>query len=134
MREVLLNRVVLSFMLSLFVVFSTMLSAKGQQIDADVAKALMGTWVWSETVSGVTVDYQLILGGDGSFAHTSAMQNYQVTATGTWVYEGGWLEFKTLWSSSLDPTGQPIVVGPIQVLELGHDFMRTPAGIARRAS
>jgi hypothetical protein len=104
-----------------------------QQVDADVAKALVGKWVWSESSGGVTVDNQIILGGDGTFAFTSAMQTYQVTSTGTWVYEGGWLQFKTQWSSSLDPTGHPIVVGPIQILEVGPDFVRTPAGIAHRA-
>jgi hypothetical protein len=109
-------------------------SANAQQLNSDIAKALVGTWAWSETTSDVAINYEMILGGDGTFAFTSAMQSYQVTSTGTWVYEGGWVQFKTLWSSSLDPTGQPIVVGPIQILEVGPDFVRTPAGVAHRVS
>jgi hypothetical protein len=127
------RRVVLSFILLWFAMVSAAPSAGAQQIDADVAKSLVGTWVWSETSSDVTIDNQMILGGDGTFAFSSAMQTYQVTSTGTWVYEGGWLQFKTLSSSSLDPTGHPIAVGPIQILEVGPDFVRTPAGIAHRA-
>jgi hypothetical protein len=132
-REVLVRRVVLSLVLLCVAVFSAAPPGKAQQIDADIAKALVGKWEWAETSSGVTVNYQLILGGDGTFGFTSAMQSYQVTSTGTWVYEGGWLQFKTLWSSSLDSTGQPVAVGPIQILEVGPDYVRTPAGIARRS-
>lgn len=128
-----MRRTVLWLALLWFAALVQMPTAGAQQPDADVAKALVGTWVWSESTNGVTIEYQLILGGDGNFALTSAMQTYQVTSTGAWTYEGGWLQFKTQWSSSLDPTGQPIVVGPIQILEVGADYVKTPAGIARRA-
>lgn len=129
-----MRRIVLSLALLWFAVFVATPLAHAQQPDADVAKSLVGTWAWSESSGGVTVSYQIILGGDGNFAFSSAMETYQVTSTGNWVYDGGWLQFKTLWSSSLDPTGQPIVVGPIQILEVGPDFVRTPAGIAKRVS
>jgi len=128
-----MRRYVLWLALIWFAVLAPAQSVQGQQPDADIAKALVGTWIWSETSGGVTIDYQLILGGDGNFAFTSQMQTYQVTSTGAWTYEGGWLQFKTQWSSSLDPTGQPIVVGPIQILEVGPDYVKTPAGIAHRA-
>jgi len=131
--EVLVRRVVLSFIVFWHALFIVAPLVRGQQIDADIAKALVGTWEWSETSSGVTVNYQLILGGDGTFALTSAMQSYKVSSTGTWIYDGRWLQFKTLWSSALDPTGQPIAVAPIGILEVGPDFVRTPAGTARRA-
>jgi len=128
------RRIVALLVVCWFAVFSVASALNAEGVDADVAKALVGKWVWSESSGGVTVNNQVILGGDGNFAFTSAMQTYHVTSTGTWTYEGGWLQFKTLWSSSLDPTGHPIVVGPIQILEVGPDFVRTPAGIAYRAS
>jgi hypothetical protein len=130
---VLVRRVLLSFVLLWFAMVSAAPFAGAQQIDADIAKSLVGKWVWSETSSDVTVKNELFLGGDGTFAFTSALQNYQVSSTGTWVYEGGWLQFKTLSSSALDPTGHPTAVAPIQILEVGPDFVRTPAGIAHRA-
>ena len=129
-----MRRIVVLLAFVWFAAFALAPSVNSQGVDADVAKALVGKWVWSETSGGVTVKNQIILGGDGNFALTSAMQTYQVTSTGTWVYEGGWLQFKTLWSSSLDATGHPVVVGPIQILEVGPDFVRTPAGVAHRVS
>src|SRR5262245_51468248 len=107
------RRIVVVFVFLWFGLVAALAPSQAQQVDADVAKSLVGKWVWSETSNGVTVNNQIILGGDGTFAFTSAMQNYQVSSTGTWVYEGGWLQFKTLWSSSLDATGHPIVVAPI---------------------
>jgi hypothetical protein len=130
---VFVRRIILLFIVLWHALFFIAPSVRSQQIDADIAKALVGTWEWSESSSGVTVNYQLILGGDGTFALTSAMQTYKVTSTGTWIYEGRWLQFKTLWSSALDPTGQPVAVAPIRILEVGPDFVRTPASMARRA-
>jgi hypothetical protein len=130
--EILVQRIIAGLLLALFI-FAGIRPSPAEQLDADVAKSLVGTWEWTEGSAEAPVKDQLILGGDGNFAFTSAMHNYRVTSTGSWTYEGGWLQFKTQWSSSLDAAGQPVAVGPIQVLEVGHDAMRTPAGIARRS-
>jgi hypothetical protein len=106
--------------------------ASAQLNDAQVAQVLVGVWVWTDSMNGVPVQHQLTLTGSGSFVYTSAMQTYQVTSSGTWIYQGGWIGFQTTSSTSLDPAGRPVGVGPVQVLDIGPDFVRTPAGIARR--
>lgn len=102
------------------------------QNDARTAQALAGRWEWQDTMNGAAVSHQLTLAGGGDFTYTSAMQTYQVTSWGQWAYQGGWLMFQTTGSSSLDPAGRPIGLGPIQILEVGPDYVRTPAGIADR--
>jgi hypothetical protein len=83
-------------------------------------------------MNGAAVHHQLTLAGGGDYTYTSAMQSYQVTSWGRWGYQGGWLMFQTTGSSSLDPAGRPIGLGPIQVLEVGPDYVKTPAGFAQR--
>ena len=109
------------------------LPASAQLSEAQVAQALVGVWVWSDTMNGAPVQHQLTLTGSGSFVYTSAMQTYQVTSAGNWMYQGGWIGFQTTSSTSLDPAGRPVGLGPVQVLDIGPDFVRTPAGVARRA-
>jgi hypothetical protein len=102
------------------------------QNDAQTAQSLVGRWEWQDTMNGAAVYHQLTLAGGGDFTYTSAMQSYQVTSWGRWAFRGGWLMFQTTGSSSLDPAGRPIGLGPIQVLEVGADYVKTPAGYAQR--
>jgi hypothetical protein len=120
---------VLAFVVS--VVQPAVLPAVAQN-DAQTAQALVGRWEWQDTMNGAAVHHQLTLAGGGDFTYTSAMQSYQVTSWGRWGYQGGWLMFQTTGSSSLDPAGRPIGLGPIQVLEVGPDYVKTPAGFAQR--
>jgi hypothetical protein len=113
------------------VVQPTVLPAVAQN-DAQTAQALVGRWEWQDTMNGAAVHHQLTLAGGGDFTYTSAMQSYQVTSWGRWGYQGGWLMFQTTGSSSLDPAGRPIGLGPIQILEVGPDYVKTPAGYAQR--
>lgn len=107
--------------------------ASAQMTEAQVAQALVGVWVWTDSMNGAPVQHQLTLTGSGSYVYTSAMQTYQVTSAGNWLYQGGWIGFQTTSSTSLDPSGRPVGLGPVQVLDIGPDWVRTPAGIARRA-
>ena len=126
------RRTLLAFVFAAFAVWAPPEVARAQMSDAQIQQAVVGRWEWQDSSSGQQISYQLTLVGDGSFAFTSWMGTYQVTSTGLWGVQGGWLGFKATWSSSLDPTGAPIGVGPVQILEVGPDFIRTPAGIARR--
>ena len=94
----------------------------------EAARILVGTWEWIDQSEGVTVSHQLTLSEDGTYAYTTSRDTDQLTATGAWHYQGGWLQFHTEWSSSLDPAGNPVAQGPIQILELGPDFVRLPGG------
>lgn len=120
-------RIALLLAAFLLLVQSTVLPAVAQN-DAQTAQALVGRWEWQETMNGAAVHHQLTLAGGGDFTYTSAMQSYQVTSWGRWGYQGGWLMFQTTGSSSLDPIG----LGPIQILEVGPDYVKTPAGFAQR--
>jgi hypothetical protein len=118
--------------LALAFALATASSPASAQNDAQVAQMLQGVWYWTDSMNGVPVQHQLTLVGTGTFVYTSAMQTYQVTSSGFWNYQGGWIMFQTTNSTSLDPVGRPVGLGPVQILEVGPDFIRTPAGIARR--
>jgi hypothetical protein len=120
------------FVVALAVAFVLIAPAARAQNDAQTAQALVGRWEWQDTMNGAAVYHQLTLAGGGNYTYTSAMQSYQVTSWGAWAFQGGWLMFKTTGSSSLDPAGRPIGLGPIQILEVGPDYVRTPAGTAHR--
>jgi hypothetical protein len=126
-----MRRIALIVAAFLLVVQSTVLPAVAQN-DAQTAQALVGRWEWQDTMNGAAVHHQLTLAGGGDFTYTSAMQSYQVTSWGRWGFQGGWLMFQTTGSSSLDPAGRPIGLGPIQILEVGTDYVKTPAGYAQR--
>ena len=126
-----MRRLVLS--LSLILVAITTMPTRAQMNEAQIAQALVGVWDWQSQMNGVPVFNRLTLTGSGTFVYTTAMQTYQVTSSGGWIYQGGYLQFRTTSSTSLDPTGRPIGLGPIQILDVGRDYVRTPAGVARRA-
>ncbi len=102
--------------------------------DADIARQLVGIWAWRHTAYDLVIDNQLTLAGNGDFALTSVAGGgaYQVTQTGVWQFGGGWIQFRTTWSSSLDPTGNYLVMSPIQVLEVTDSYFRTPDGTVTR--
>jgi hypothetical protein len=105
------------------------------QSDADTRRALVGTWVWGSEMNGQQVYNELTLAGNGDFAYSTADQaGHLVTQTGKWGYEGGYIGFNTTWSNVKDPSGRYLVLGPIQIVEVGADYVRTTAGIARRKS
>jgi hypothetical protein len=105
------------------------------QSDADTWRALVGTWVWGSTLNGQQVYNELTLAGSGDFAYSQADQaGHLVTQTGKWGYQQGYIGFRTTWSNVKDPSGRYLVLGPIQIIEVGADYVRTPAGIARRKS
>jgi hypothetical protein len=107
--------------------------ALAQQSDADTRRALVGTWVWGSEMNGQQVYNELTLAGNGDFAYSTADQaGHLVTQTGKWGYEGGYIGFNTTWSNVKDPSGRYLVLGPIQIVEVGADYVRTTAGIARR--
>ena len=120
-------------LLSAVVLASLPTPGRAQMNEAQVAQALVGVWDWQDRMNGATVYHRLTLTGSGTFVYTSAMQTYQVTSSGGWIYQGGYLQFRTTSSTSLDPTGRPIGLGPIQILDVGRDYVRTPAGLARRS-
>ena len=130
-RDSLMRRIALSFA-TLVVALMLLAPIAKAQNDAQTAQALVGRWEWQDTMNDATVYHQLTLAGGGNFTYTSAMQSYQVTSWGAWAFQGGWLMFKTTGSSSLDPAGRPIGLGPIQIIEVGPDYVRTPAGVAHR--
>jgi hypothetical protein len=103
------------------------------QSDADTRRALVGTWLWASYMNGQQVYNELTLAGNGDFAYSQAdAAGHLVTQTGKWGYEGGYIGFNTLWSNVKDPSGRYLVLGPIQIIEVGADYVRTTAGIARR--
>jgi hypothetical protein len=127
-----MRRFLLSFALLLSALVVTAPPSRALPNDAQVAQMLVGRWEWQSQLNGAVVANQLTLAGGGDYTYTSAMQSYQVTSWGIWQYSGGYLQFKTTGSSSLDPTGRPVGLGPVQILDIGPDWVRTPAGIARR--
>ena len=120
-----------ALVMTLLVAFAP--APRAQQNDALTARALVGVWVWQNELNGAIVNNRLTLTGNGTFVYTSAMQSYQVTSSGGWLYQGGYLMFQTTNSSSLDPTGRPIGLGPLQILDVGPNYVRTPQGYAQRA-
>lgn len=128
-----IRRLLAAFAVAFALVSLAPLPASAQLTEAQVAQALVGVWVWQDSMNGTPVQHQLTLTGSGSFVYTSAMQTYQVTSAGNWMYQGGWIGFQTTSSTSLDPAGRPVGLGPIQVLDIGRDYVQTPAGMARRA-
>jgi hypothetical protein len=127
-----MRRILLSFAFVVLALVATTPSSRALPNDAQVAQMLVGRWEWQSQLNGAVVLNQLTLAGGGDFTYTSAMQSYQVTSWGVWQYSGGYLQFRTTGSSSLDPTGRPIGLGPVQILGIGPDWVRTPAGIVRR--
>ena len=108
-------------------------ASRAQPNEALIAQALVGVWDWQDQMNGVPVYNRLTLTGSGTYVYTSAMQTYQVTSSGAWLYQGGYLMFRTTSSTSLDPTGRPVGLGPIQILDVGPNYVRTPAGTVHRA-
>lgn len=119
-----MRRLILPF---LFLVFAW-LPAKAQN-DAQIAQALVGKWVWQSELNGAVVNNELTLTGSGTFAYTTTMQTYMVFQAGAWMYQGGYLMFRVETANADGAT----TLGPIQILDVGPDYVRTPAGIARRA-
>ena len=101
--------------------------------EAEAAQALVGTWVWIDETSGEPVSNQLTLLADGTYTYTTSMAAEEFTASGVWYYQDGWLQFRPNSDSPADPAMQQMA-GPIQVLEIGPDFVRTPAGLALHAA
>lgn len=126
-----MRRQLLSLGFAVMALFAV-LGAGRAQTEGAVAQALVGRWEWESALNGATVFNQLTLTGSGTFAYTTMMQTYQVNSFGQWAYRDGWLMFRATSSRPLDVTGEPIGMAPILVLEVGTDFVRTPAGIARR--
>ncbi len=113
------------------------LPALAAQNDAEVRRGLVGTWVWASYTNGQQVYNELTLAGvgngSGDFAYSQADQaGHLVTQTGKWGYSDGFIGFNTLWSNVKDPTGMYLVLGSIQVVEVGEDYVRTTEGLARR--
>jgi hypothetical protein len=127
-----MRRVLFSLVLLVAALVATAPPSRALPNDAEVAQMLVGRWEWQSQLNGAVVFNQLTLAGGGDYTYTSAMQSYQVTSWGVWQYSGGYLQFRTTGSSSLDPAGRPIGLGPVQILDIGPDWVRTPAGIARR--
>ena len=128
-----MRRLFLSLALMFAVILVVPPPSHAQMTEARIAQALVGVWDWQDRMNGALVYHRLTLTGSGTFVYTTAMQSYQVTSSGGWIYQGGYLQFRTTSSTSLDPTGRPIGLGPIQILDVGPNHVRTPAGIARRA-
>ena len=101
--------------------------------DKEVRRMLVGAWAWHGWVNGQRTDNLMTLRGNGRFSYTQAdRRGHSVTQTGRWGYEGGWIGFRVRWSNVRDPYGRYIQLGPIRILEIGDDYVRTPQGVAVR--
>ncbi len=102
--------------------------------DAAIAQGAVGTWTYTHQLPGTndTVVTEVTLAGNGDFALTAYLQRnpsaYRLTHTGVWTVLQGHIAFKVTWSSSLDPTGRPIVLSPVRVLGFGPGYMDTAGG------
>ncbi|MGE3829687.1 MAG: hypothetical protein AB7F76_01715 [Parvibaculaceae bacterium] len=100
--------------------------------EKDVRRKLVGVWAWEGTVNGRPTDNRMALRGSGRFTYTqSDRMGHSVTQSGRWHYESGWLTFKVTWSN-VRVNGRYIQLGPIRILHVGKDHVRTPQGIAIR--
>jgi hypothetical protein len=101
--------------------------------DEEARRKLIGVWIWNGVAQGERTDHEMVLGGDNQFSYSQSDQSgHLVMQRGIWGYQGGWIGFSVHWSNSIDATGQYIQLGPIQVLDIGDDYVRTPQGIANR--
>src|SRR5262245_38987650 len=121
-------RLLMSLWLALWV---TTTGVSSQPNDVVGARKLFGTWQWLDKTPQGVAYHRLQLMPDFAYFWTDWDDfGHLVEARGTWTYAGGWLMFQSQWSQPRDPTGAFLVQGPIRVLEVGSDYVRTPAGVA----
>jgi hypothetical protein len=84
-----MRRLFLSLALMFAAICASAPASRAQMNEAQTAQALVGVWDWQSQLNGATVYNRLTLTGSGTFVYTTAMQTYQVTSSGGWIFRGG---------------------------------------------